>query len=54
MSWRYSDSRRQQLAEYALINEEIANIELSGSALADATITEGSRYFRQLSVKVKI
>ncbi|QQO38346.1 major tail protein [Vibrio phage vB_ValS_VA-RY-4] len=39
------------LAEYALINEEIANIELSGSALADATITEGSRYFRQLSVK---
>ncbi|QKE60702.1 major tail protein [Vibrio phage vB_VhaS-VHB1] len=39
------------LAEYALINEEIANIELSGSALADATITTGSRYFRQLSKK---
>lgn len=37
------------LAEYALINEEIANIELSGNALADNTRTSGSRYFRQLS-----
>ncbi|ANO57647.1 hypothetical protein [Vibrio phage vB_VhaS-a] len=39
------------LAEYALINEEISNIELEGSALADATKTSGSRYFRQLSKK---
>ncbi|AEH21871.1 VHS1058 protein [Vibrio phage 1] len=37
------------LAEYALINEEISNIELTGNALADNTRTTGSRYFRQLS-----
>lgn len=37
------------LAEYALINEEISNIELSGNALADNSRTSGSRYFRQLS-----
>ncbi|AUR95994.1 major tail protein [Vibrio phage 1.215.B._10N.222.54.F7] len=39
------------LAEYALINEEIANIELSGNALADNSRTKGSRYFRQLSAQ---
>lgn len=39
------------LAEYALINEEISNIELTGNALADNNRTTGSRYFRQLSAR---
>ncbi|WYC17930.1 major tail protein [Vibrio phage vB_VneS_J26] len=39
------------LAEYALINEEISNIELTGNALADNSRTTGSRYFRQLSAQ---
>lgn len=39
------------LAEYALINEEISNIELTGNALADNSRTTGSRYFRQISTR---
>ncbi|QNJ59180.1 hypothetical protein [Vibrio phage vB_ValS_PJ32] len=39
------------LAEYALINEEISNIELTGNALADNNRTTGSRYFRQISTQ---
>lgn len=39
------------LAEYALINEEISNIELTGNALADNSRTSGSRYFRQISAR---
>lgn len=39
------------LAEYALINEEISNIALEGTALADSSRTTGSQYFIQRSLR---
>ncbi|WAS28452.1 major tail protein [Vibrio phage LV6] len=39
------------LAEYALINEEISNVALEGTALADVSRTTGSKYFVQKSLR---
>lgn len=38
------------LTGYALINEEIASLDMNGSLLADTNITSGSKFFRQRNV----
>lgn len=40
------------LTGYALINEEIASLDMNGSLLADANISSGSKFFRQRNVAV--
>lgn len=40
------------LTGYALINEEIASLDMNGSLLADSNISSGSKFFRQRNVTV--
>lgn len=38
------------LTNYALINDEIASVDLTGALLADPLITSGSKFFRQINL----